>query len=173
MFKHGFKKFKFKKITIEDVLECQQKWIDAIKNISNAFLNNNDYILIAKQVIDNLYAYDYNIVLFKPTKASECPFRSTKKGALSYFVGGDKVENGFVEDKGFAINSGKCWSNVEFYNHQIDINNNTAIAMGIYVFTCAKSGEKVAVEYTFGYKLNNDGNVRIFLHHSSIPYNNS
>ena len=43
------------------------------------------------------------------------PFRSTKKGALSYFVGGDLINDGYMEDKGFAINSGKCWSNVEFF----------------------------------------------------------
>ena len=28
----------------------------------------------------------------------------------------------------------------------------------------------VQVEYTFGYKKNDDGKVRIFLHHSSVPY---
>ena len=45
--------------------------------------------------------------------------------------------------------------------------------MGTYVFTCSKTNEKVDVEYTFGYKFNTDGNIRIFLHHSSLPYNNS
>ena len=111
--------------------------------------------------------------MFKPTKAREYQFRSTKKGALSYFIGGDIIDGGYTEDKGFAINSGKCWSNVEFFNNQIDINHNIAIAMGNYIFTCAKSNEKITVEYTFGYKLNKDGNIRIFLHHSSIPYKKS
>ena len=37
-------------------------------------------------------------------------------------------------------------------------------------FTCATTGEKAKVEYTFGYKRNNDGKARIFLHHSSVPY---
>ena len=26
------------------------------------------------------------------------------------------------------------------------------------------------VEYTFGYKRNDDGKIRIYLHHSSLPY---
>ena len=42
--------------------------------------------------------------------------------------------------------------------------------MGTYFFTCATSKDVVKVEYTFGYKRNADGNVRICLHHSSVPY---
>ena len=42
--------------------------------------------------------------------------------------------------------------------------------MGDYVFTDATSGDKVRVEYTFGYKRCGDGKVRIYLHHSSVPY---
>ena len=37
-------------------------------------------------------------------------------------------------------------------------------------FTCAATGDKTKVEYTFGYKKNVDGKLRIFLHHSSVPY---
>merc|ERR1712087_502570 len=74
------------------------------------------------------------------------------------------------EDAGFAINGGKGWSNVVFTNHQIDINGPTATAMGSYDFTCATTGDVATVEYTFGYKRCADGKVRIFLHHSSVPY---
>merc|ERR1711920_1049809 len=42
---------------------------------------------------------------------------------------------------------------------------------GNYYFTCATTGEKTKVEYTFGYQRCDDGKVRIFLHHSSVPYN--
>ena len=44
------------------------------------------------------------------------------------------------------------------------------IAMGNYYFTCATTGNKSKVEYTFGYARCDDGKVRIFLHHSSLPY---
>ena len=66
--------------------------------------------------------------------------------------------------------TGKGWKDVVFTNHQIDLNGPVAIAMGQYVFTCATSGDKATVEYTFGYKRNADGKARIFLHHSSVPY---
>ena len=42
--------------------------------------------------------------------------------------------------------------------------------MGSYVFTNATDASTVKVEYTFGYKKNDDGKLRIFLHHSSVPY---
>ena len=52
----------------------------------------------------------------------------------------------------------------------IDITGNVATAMGNYYFTCSETGDVTKVEYTFGYKKNNDGKVRIYLHHSSVPY---
>jgi hypothetical protein len=60
---------------------------------------------------------------------------------MSYFVGGKNVDHGYDEDKGFAINSGKCFSKVVMSNHRIDLNGNTAIAMGMYEFTCATTGK--------------------------------
>merc|ERR1711870_114188 len=78
--------------------------------------------------------------------------------------------NGYAEDGGFAINGGKGWSDCVYDNHQIETKDGIAIAMGNYYFTCATTGEKSKVEYTFGYKRCNDGKVRIFLHHSSVPY---
>ena len=42
--------------------------------------------------------------------------------------------------------------------------------MGTYDFTCATTGDISTVEYTFGYQRCADDAVRIFLHHSSVPY---
>ena len=53
-----------------------------------------------------------------------------------YFVGAKNVEDGIEEDGGFAINGGRGWSDVVFDNHQIDLNGNTATAMGMH-----RSGE--------------------------------
>merc|ERR1712032_1479330 len=81
------------------------------------------------------------------------------------------VEGGYAEDSGFAINGGKGWSNVVFENHQTKLTGDLAVAMGNYYFTCAQTGETTKVEYTFGYKKSpKDGKLRIFLHHSSVPY---
>merc|ERR1719238_2274104 len=73
-----------------------------------------------------------------------------------------KISAAYLEKGGFAINGGKGWSEVVFDNHQIDLNGETAIAMGNYYFTCATTGGKTKVEYTFGYKRCDDGKVRIF-----------
>merc|ERR1719371_111979 len=51
-----------------------------------------------------------------------------------------------------------------------EIGSNVGIAMGNYYFTDATTGKKSKVEYTFGYTRCDDGKVRIFLHHSSVPY---
>ena len=128
---------------------------------------------IAGEAAGLLYGYGHTNVLFKPTKATKNTFRPTGEAAMSYFVGAanfpgsEKFEG---EDKGFAINGGKGWSDVVFSNHQIDLNGTVAIAMGTYDFTCATSGDVSTLEYTFGYKRNSDGKARIFLHHSSVPY---
>merc|ERR1712050_447640 len=103
-------------------------------------------------------------------KAAEHQFRPTPGEAMSYFDGCKAVDNGYAEDGGFAINGGKGWSDCVYDNHQIEIKGEVAFAMGNYYFTCATTGEKSTVEYTFGYQRCDDGKVRIFLHHSSVPY---
>jgi len=157
-------------ITKQDVEDVQAAWAGAIKSISKTYLDEGDYVGAAAEAAGELYGYGKTNVLFKPTKAADAPFRPTAEDAMSYFVGKDAVDQGYDEDAGFAINGGKGWSNVVFDNHQIDLNGNVAIAMGTYYFTSAEDGSKAKVEYTFGYKKNDDGKVRIFLHHSSVPY---
>merc|ERR1719502_1213284 len=160
-------------ITEAEVLACQDGWVNAIKTISAEYLKDGDFVGAAGTAAGELYGYGFHNVLFKPTKATKNPFRPTGEEAMSYFVGADNFEGSEKfkgEDAGFAINGGKGWSDVVFTNHQIDLNGPTAIAMGSYDFTCATTGDKVTVEYTFGYKRNEDGKVRIFLHHSSVPY---
>ncbi|KAL1503323.1 hypothetical protein AB1Y20_011375 [Prymnesium parvum] len=157
-------------ITESEVKAAQRAWSSAIKTISRVYLDKGDYVQAASNAASELYGYGHSKVLFKPTKAAEKQFRPTGEDAMSYFVGADAVENGIAEDAGFAINGGKGWSDVVFDNHQIDLNGNTAIAMGNYYFTCATTGSKTKVEYTFGYKKNDDDKIRIFLHHSSVPY---
>jgi len=157
-------------ITKQDVEDVQAAWAGAIKSISKTYLDEGDYVGAAAEAAGELYGYGKTNVLFKPTKAADAPFRPTAADAMSYFVGKDAVDKGYDEDAGFAINGGKGWSDVIFDNHQIDLNGNVAIAMGTYYFTSAEDGSKAKVEYTFGYKKNDDGKVRIFLHHSSVPY---
>jgi len=157
-------------ISEDTVLQAQAAWASAIKSISKTCLDGGDYVTAAAKAAGELYGYDNGKVLFKPTKATKKQFRPTGEDAMSYFVGHKAVKNGIKEDAGFAINGGKGWSDVVFDNHQIEVMGTVAIAMGNYYFTSAADGSKTKVEYTFGYKHVGDGKVRIFLHHSSVPY---
>jgi hypothetical protein len=152
-------------ITKEEVIAAQQEWADGIVDISDVYVAEGDYRERARQHINELYAYEQGEVLFKPTLASEDQFRETFDEALSYFVGGE-----IDEDQGFAI---KPWSNVRFGEQQIITDEDSALAMGNYFFTPVGSEEETKVEYTFGYIKDEDGQLRINAHHSSLPYSPS
>ena len=149
-------------VSIADVESAQQAWGDGIVAIANAHTNDGDYVGIASNHINTLYAYQMGPVLFKPTLAAIDQFRPTFDTALSYFVASN---NACPEDKGFAI---KGWTNVRFENSDVIIDGKTALAMGNYFFT-DPGGVEVKVEYTFGYIEDDQGNLRIQLHHSSMP----
>jgi len=155
-----------------EVHAAQANWVSAIKTISAVYFEGGDFVDTAATAAGELYGYGKTNVLFKPTKATDHPFRPTAEEAMSYFVGAEAMKNDEFkgEDAGFAINGGKGWKDVVFRNHQIELMGETAVAMGDYVFTDATSGDEVRVEYTFGYRKNDDGKVRIYLHHSSVPY---
>merc|ERR1711990_497124 len=159
-------------VTEAEVLEAQKLWADSIASISKVYAEKGDYVAAAGEAAGKLYGYGHGPVLFKPTKATDHPFRPTGEEAMSYFVGAEAMKNDEFkgEDAGFAINGGRGWKSVVFRNHQVELNGPTAQAMGDYVFTDATSGDEVRVEYTFGYKRCEDGKVRIYLHHSSVPY---
>ncbi|AZP92750.1 hypothetical protein QJ527_12980 [Enterococcus mundtii] len=150
-------------ITLSDVEEAQQKWAENIIAIGEASLESDEKAEEkALETLENLYAYDDGQVLFKPTKAAEVPFRGTKDEALSYFVGGD-----IAEDSGFAL---EPWTDIRFDNHDTILNGDTAISSGVYYFTSGETNEEVKVEYTFGYIIDEDGDLKIQLHHSSVPF---
>jgi len=158
-------------ITMTEVVAVQKEWGDAIVRISKTWLAGGDYVGVAAKAADELYGYGRADVLFKPTKASVTPFRPTGTEAMSYFVGGKNIEGGYAEDKGFALGPGGVgWKKVIFDNNKVDFNGGTAQAMGEYYFYSAADDSVSKVEYTFGYKRNKDGKIRIYLHHSSLPY---
>jgi len=144
------------------VLTAQKAWSDGVVAIGKAYMEGGDYKGMATAAASDIYGYDYGKVLFKPTRCAEVPFRPKPEDALSYFVGGH-----IAEDTGFAI---QPWSKIEWFNHDIYCAGDVALAMGEYKFTDAKTAAVSKVEYTFGYRKHPDGNVRLFLHHSSVPF---
>ena len=145
-----------------DINNAQKAWGDGIVAIASAHSNGEDYVSIARNHVETLYAYGLSPVLFKPTLAAVEQFRPNFESALSYFVASN---NECPEDKGFAI---KGWTNVRFENADVILGDSTALAMGNYFFTTPE-GDEVKVEYTFGYIVDSSGNLRINLHHSSMP----
>ncbi len=119
---------------------------------------------VGRKVIDEAYGYNLGPVLFKPTLA-EAPqtFRTTRDGALAYFVGGDED---YPNDTGFAL---KGWTKVEIRNAAIHINGDVASTMGNVILT-NKDGSVTTVDKTWKFKKTDDGKLRIVLHHSSLPY---
>ena len=148
-----------------DINNAQRAWGDGIVAIAKAHQSGGDYVGIARNHVETLYAYGLTNVLFKPTLAAIEQFRPDFESALSYFVASN---NACPEDKGFAI---KGWTNVRFENADIILEDSTALAMGNYFFT-SPEGDEVKVEYTFGYIVDNSGNLRIQLYHSSMPATN-
>lgn len=154
-------------ITKDTVMEAQQGWGEGIEAISRVFVEEGDFTAQATEHINTFYAYEDGMdVLFKPTLASEDQYRETFDEALSYFVGGI-----VAEDTGFAI---KPWSSVRWGNgegeRQISVHGNVALAMGNYYFTPVDSEDEVKVEYTFAYVPDENCDLKIVAHHSSLPY---
>lgn len=151
-------------ISTQAVIDAQKDWGEGIVEIAKLHEKGADFKARAEEHINTLYAYGDADVMFKPTLAAEDQFRGTFDEALSYFIGTEGSE-----DSGFAT---KGWTNVRWENIGIHTADDTAMAMGNYFFT-GPDGKEVKVEYTFGYVQDDSGDLRIILHHSSLPYDPS
>ena len=155
-------------ITEAEVEAAQQAWCDGLVAIGKIYKARGEYKAAASKMIDDLYDYKDGKVFFKPTLAfGKNTFRSTKEGALSYFVGGNKD---FPEDTGFAL---KEWVKVRYDNNAaengIQIHGNVAITMGNVYLTNSK-GEEVMVDKTFVFRKCKDGKLRLCVHKSALPF---
>lgn len=153
-------------ITAAEVTAAQQAWGQALIQISTDYHKAGlaQATKTAKAVLDQAYAYQDGPVLFKPTLASGVQtFRTSYEGALSYFVGGNA---NFSQDQGFAL---KGWQQYSFKNAAVHLNGDMALTMG-HVMLTDKYGKVTTVDKTWGFKKGQDGQIRIVLHHSSLPY---
>jgi len=152
-------------VTEADVLAAQRIWGDALVKISTDYDAHGfaKAKATAEGALDAAYGYQLGAVLFKPTlTTAPQTFRITKESALAYFVGGNKD---YPNDTGFAL---KGWRSWEMKNVAMQLRGDTAIAMGNLVLT-DKNGKTTTVDKTWGYARDDQGVLRIVLHHSSLP----
>jgi hypothetical protein len=151
-------------IDLAKIQAAQDAWGEGLVAISKAHKEGGDPRAVAVTMLETLYDYPDGKVLFKPTLTSgDQTFRPTFEGALAYFVGGD--EN-FPNDNGFAL---KGWVNSEEKIDSFVVVGNVAIVQGKVTLTDG-DGNKVTVDKTFAYRLDDKGNLRIITHHSSLPF---
>lgn len=153
-------------VTESDVLAAQKGWCAALVKISDAHAKNGQAAAkeLAEQVIDAAYGYQMGAVLFKPTlTVKPQTFRTTRAGALAYFVGGDPA---FPNDSGFAL---KGWTKCEIANAAIFVAGNSATTMGNVNIT-DKDGNVTSVDKTWKFVKDDLGDLRIVVHHSSLPF---
>lgn len=153
-------------ISEQEVLAAQQGWCKALVDIATTYEQSGEPAAraLAEQVIDSAYGYQMGAVLFKPTlTVNPQTFRTTRAGALSYFVGGDPS---FPKDSGFAL---KGWKECDIDNAAIFIAGDSATTMGKVSFT-DKDGEVTTVDKTWTFVKDDSGKLRIVVHHSSLEY---
>ncbi len=153
-------------ITMAEVEAAQQAWGNALVAISTEYDSKGFAAAkkLAETVLDTAYGYNMGPVLFKPTlTVAPQTFRTTRDGALAYFVGGNPE---YKNDTGFALNG---WRSYKIQNAGIIITGNSAISMGNVTLTNSK-GNVTTVDKTWGYVRDGEGKLRIVLHHSSLPY---
>ncbi len=150
----------------KDLSDARIAWGDGLIKISKTFETEGieGATSVAGNMIDKLYFYSFGEVLFKPTlSGGSQTFRPTKEGALSYFVGHNSL---YPNDNGFGI---KLWREVSSETSAIFIDDTVAMWMG-WVTLVDRDGQVTKVDKSWGYKLDDNGNLRITLHHSSLPY---
>lgn len=153
-------------ITDQEVATALRLWGAGKIAISRAFETGGIEAArsTASAHLDANYGYSLGPVLFKPTMASGAQtFRTTKAGALAYFVG---HSDAYPLDAGFAI---RGWRAMESEAAAEVLQGDIAMWMG-WISLTDRDGAVTKVDKSFGYKRDSSGHLRIVLHHSSLPY---
>ena len=155
-------------ITEQQVNAAQQAWCDGLVRVAQTHAQGGDAKAEAGRMIDALYDYADGKVFFKPTLAfGPRTFRPMREGALAYFVGGNPA---FPEDTGFAL---KGWTKARYDNNAaengIQVHGDIAITMG-NVYLTGPDGKEIMVDKTFVFRRCKDGNLRLCVHKSALPF---
>ena len=168
-------------ITNEEISAQQDTWCNAgLLAISETYHKKGWKAAkkLASEVIDAWYGYnllpDKKVpVAFNPTWTyGDLTFRTTRRGAISYFVGRDKK---FPIDPGFALGAPgpdrSQWISCKVKNAVNFAAGNVGFTMGKVYFE-AEDGTKADVDKTWIFVKNPDtGEIRCVLHESATPFN--
>jgi hypothetical protein len=155
-------------ITVDEVNAAQQAWCDGLVQIGKVYKDGGDYNTAASKFLDKLYDFKEGRVFFRPTLAAgPTAFRTTKAGALAYFVGGNAD---FPNDKGFAL---APWVKARYDNsiegsNAIQIHGDIALTMG-NVYLTGEDGKEIMVDKVFAFRKCADGTLRLVVHKSALP----
>ena len=153
-------------INENELADARVAWGNGMIAISKAYEKSgiDDATIVANEMLDQLYGFEFGPVLFKPTlSGGSQTFRSNKEGALSYFIGNNPK---YPLDSGFGI---KSWREVKSETSSTFVEENIAMWMG-WVTLIDKKGDQVKVDKSWVYKKTKNGSLKIVLHHSSLPY---
>jgi hypothetical protein len=153
-------------INENELADARVAWGNGMIAISKAYEKSgiDDATIVANEMLDQLYGFEFGPVLFKPTlSGGSQTFRSNKEGALSYFIGNNPK---YPLDSGFGI---KSWREVKSETSSTFVEENIAMWMG-WVTLIDKKGDQVKVDKSWCYKKTKNGSLKIVLHHSSLPY---
>lgn len=157
-------------ITEKEVNAAQQAWCDGLVAICRAYRDGGDYRRLAGDFIDRMYDFAEGRVFFRPTLALNPNFRTTREGALAYFIGED---SDFPADDGFIK---KGWDSARYDNNidgsnAIQIFGNIAMTMGnVYLREeVSIGGREVVVDKVFAYRKDCEtGVLRLIVHKSAL-----
>lgn len=155
-------------ITEDEVNAAQKRWCKGLIAICKKY-PDGDYKTEAENFLDENYDFGKSPVFFRPTLAmAPQNFRTTKEGALSYFIGENPR---FPKDDGFIK---KGWVKAKFDNtiegkRAIQVHRNIGIAMGnVYLRQeVTIGGTWTVVDKVFVY-LKRDNEVRLIVHNSAV-----
>ena len=157
-------------ITEKEINDAQRAWCDGLIEICETYRSGGDYRDKAEKFLDRLYDFGGSRVFFRPTLAmAPQNFRTTKQGALAYFIGEDPE---FPQDDGFIK---KGWISADFDNEiegkdAIQVHGNIGIAMGnVYLrqSEVTVGGKEVVVDKVFVF-MKSGGHPRLIVHNSAV-----
>ncbi|HXS01890.1 MAG TPA: hypothetical protein VN724_15035 [Pyrinomonadaceae bacterium] len=161
--------YPIEEISEAEVNQAQRDWCNGLIEICEAY-PDGDYRGKAIAFIERLYDFEGSRVFFRPTLAKAPQnFRTTKEGALAYFIGEDDE---FPLDEGF-IKQGYVWA--DFDNEiegkaAIQVHDNIGIAMGNVYLRKAEvtvGGKATVVDKLFVF-MKRKGLVRLIVHNSAL-----